>query len=194
MQEFKPKLEKILERLKQEVAGLRTGRATPALVENIEVDCYGTKTPLKRVAAISSPEPRSLLIQPWDKNVIPAIEKAIQNSTLGINPVTDREAIRLSIPLLTEERRRELVKLLGRHLEDARIQVRREREEVLKQIEERAKVSRPEGPGSRPPSGLGKKGEDEKFRQKNEIQKIVDEINKKIEEVGITKEKEITAI
>ncbi len=194
MQEFKPKLEKILERLKQEVAGLRTGRATPALVENIEVDCYGTKTPLKRVAAISSPEPRSLLIQPWDKNVIPAIEKAIQNSTLGINPVTDREAIRLSIPLLTEERRRELVKLLGRHLEDARIQVRREREEVLKQIEERAKVSRPEGPGSRPQSGLGKIGEDEKFRQKNEIQKIVDEINKKIEEVGITKEKEITAI
>lgn len=177
---FKQKLERITDRLKNEVASLRTGRATPALVENLEVEYYGTKTPLKAVASISSPEPRSVVIQPWDKNAIQPIEKAIQASSLGLHPVTDRDAIRLSIPPLTEERRKELTKLLGRHLEDARIQVRREREEMLKEIDrkERAKEI----------------SEDEKFRQKNEVQKIVDEINKKIEEAGAAKEKEIMSI
>lgn len=180
MQEFKQKLEKIIEHLKIEVAGLRTGRATPALVENLEIDYYGTKTPLRALAAISSPEPKELRIQPWDKNAFPAIEKAIQSSSLGLNPVTDKEVIRLSIPPLTEERRRELVKMLGRHLEDARIQVRREREEVLKVIEQQERDK--------------KISEDEKFRQKNEVQKIVDEINRKIEEIGTVKDKEIMTV
>ena len=180
MQDFKQRLEKIFEHLKHEVAALRTGRATPALVEDLEVDYYGTKTPLKALAAISSPEPKSLVIQPWDKNAIPAIEKAIQNSSLGLNPVTDREAIRLNIPQLTEERRRELTKLLGKHLEDARIQVRREREELLKDIDREEKEK--------------KISEDEKFRQKNEVQKAVDEVNKKIEGTGMAKEKEIMTV
>lgn len=180
MSDFKQKLEKIIEHLKQEVASLRTDRATPALVENLEVEYYGAKTPLKALAAISAPEPRTLAIQPWDKNALPAIEKAIQNSQLGLNPVADRDAIRLTIPPLTKERRRELTKLLGRHLEDARIQVRREREEMLKEIDRQEKEK--------------EISEDEKFRQKNEVQKIVDEINKKIEELGFAKEKEITSV
>lgn len=180
MQDFKVKLEKIVERLKGEVASLRTGRATPALVEDLEVDYYGSKTLLKAMASISSPEPRSLVIQPWDKNAIQPIEKAIQASSLGLNPVTDRDAIRLNIPPLTEERRKELTKFLGKHLEDARIHVRREREEVLKEIDRKEKAK--------------EISEDERFRQKNDIQKIVDEINKKIEDMGTVKEKEIMTV
>ncbi len=180
MKDFKQKLEKIVERLKGEVAGLRTGRATPALVEDLEVDYYGSKTPLKAIASISSPEPRSLVISPWDKNAIQPIEKAIQSSSLGLNPVTDRDAIRLSIPPLTEERRKELTKLLGRHLEDARIHVRREREDALREIDalEKAKEI----------------SEDQKFRERGEAQKAVDEINKKIEDLGKAKEKEIMTV
>ena len=180
MVDLKRKLEKIIERLKQEVASLRTGRATPALVEDLEVDYYGAKTPLKAIASISSPETRTLEIRPWDKNAIQPIEKAIQGSSLGLNPVIDRDTIRLSIPSLTEERRKKLTKLLGKHLEEARIQVRRERDEVLKEIEGREKAK--------------EISEDEKFRQKNEAQKVIDEMNKKIEELGIAKEKEILTV
>ena len=180
MKELKEKLEKIIERIKSEVAGLRTGRATPALVEDLEVDYYGTKTSLKALASISSPEPRTLVISPWDKNAIQPIEKAIQGSPLGINPVTDREAVRLSIPPLTEERRKDLTKLLGKHLEEARIHVRREREEILKEIDHKEKAKQI--------------SEDEKFRQKNEVQKAVDETNKKIEDLGKAKEKEIMTV
>lgn len=180
MQDFKQKLDKIVEHLKFEIASLRTGRATPALVEGLEVDYYGSKTPLKAIASISSPEARQLVIQPWDKGAIQAIEKAIQSSNLGLNPVTDRDAIRLSIPPLTEERRKELLKILGRHLEDTRIQVRREREEVLREVDRQEKAK--------------EISENEKFRQKNEMQKIADEVNKKIEEIGSAKEKEITTV
>lgn len=180
MDDFKQKLEKVVERLKNEVASLRTGRASPVLVENLEVDYYGSKTPLKAMAAISSPEPKQLVIQPWDKQALPLIEKAIQSSSLGLNPVTDREVIRLSIPPLTEERRKELLKLLGKYLEEARIHIRRERDEALKEIDGKEKAK--------------EISEDEKFRQKNEAQKIIDEVNKKIEERGLAKEKEIMTV
>lgn len=177
MHDFQQKLNKSIERLRSDIATLRTGRATPALVENLEVDYYGTKTPLKAIAAISAPEPRQLLIQPWDKNAIQSVEKAIENSSLGFNPVTDRDVIRLSVPELTEERRKELIKLLRKHLEEARIRVRRDRDEALKEIDEKERTK--------------EISEDEKFRQKNEAQKIIDEINKKIDVMGATKEKEI---
>ena len=176
MNEFKQKLAKITERLKSEVAGLRTGRATPALVEDLEVEYFGVKTPLKALASISSPEPRQIVIQPWDKAAVQPIEIAIQKSSLGLNPVTDQNTIRLTIPALTEETRREMVKILGRHVEDARIQVRRERDEALKK-------AKAEGAS-----------ENEMFRKKNEIQKIVDEANKKIEEMAGAKEKEIMTV
>lgn len=178
--EFKEKLEKIVVGLKSEIATLRTGRASAALVEDIEVDCYGAKSPLKALAAISSPEPRTLVIQPWDKNAVQPIEKAIRGSSLGLNPAVDKDLIRLVIPPLTEERRRDLLKVLGRYVEDFRIQVRKEREEALKEIDRREKAK--------------EISEDEKFRQKNEIQKTVDETNKKIEEAAAAKEKEILVV
>ena len=180
MIDFKQKLDKIVEYLRGEISSLRTGRATPALVEDLEMDYYGAKTPLKAIAAISSPEPRTLEIKPWDKNAIQPIEKAIQGSSLGLNPVTDRDTIRLSIPSLTEERRKELTKLLGKYLEDARIKIRQERESVLREIDRKEKA--------------GELSEDERFRQKNEAQKIVDETNKKIEDAGASKEKEIMTV
>lgn len=180
MHDFKLKLDKIIERLKSEISSLRTGRATPALIEDLEVDYYGSKTPLKAVASIVSPEARQLVIQPWDKNIIQAIEKAIQRSNLGLKPVTDREAIRLSIPPLTAERRRELIKILGRYLENARIQIRREREEVLREVDRKEKTK--------------EISENEKFRQKNEVQKVVEGVNKKIEEIWRVKEKEIITV
>lgn len=174
------KLEKIVEHLKQEASSLRTGRASPALVEDLEVECYGTKTPLKALASIATPEPKQIFIQPWDKNAMEPIQKAIQSSSLGLNPIADKDGIRLVIPALTEERRRDLTKLLGKHLEEARIQVRREREDALRGIdglEKEKKIS-----------------EDEKFRQKSEVQKQIDEINKKIEELGKSKEHEIMSV
>lgn len=180
MQDFKQKLEKIIEHLKIEIAGLRTGRATPALVENLEVDYYGSKTPLKSLAAISSPEARQLVIQPWDKGALQAIEKAIQTSPLGINPIADKDVIRLSIPALTEERRKELVKTLGKFIEEARIKVRRDREDFFREVDREEKEK--------------KISEDEKFRRRNEVQRQVDEVNKKIEDLAKTKEKEIMTV
>lgn len=180
MQDLKQKGNKIIEHLKSEIVSLRTGRATPALVEDLEVDYYGSKTPLKAIAAIGNPEPRLLTIQPWDKGAMQAIEKAIQMSPLGLNPVADRDLIRLSIPSLTEERRKELVKLLGRYVEDARIGVRKEREDSLRAIDTQFKSK--------------EIGEDDRFRQRVDIQKIVDELNKKIEDTALAKEKEIMAV
>ncbi len=180
MQELKQKLDRIFEGLRGEIAGIRTGRVTSALVEDLEVDYYGTKTPLKAIAAISTMEPRSLLIQPWDKTAVQAIEKAIQSSSLGLAPITDRDAIRLSVPALTEERRKQLAKLLGKFVEEARIRVRQIREEVLREIDAREKRK--------------EIGEDEKFRERGEAQKVIDEMDEKVERMAEAKENEIMTL
>lgn len=180
MHDLKQKGNNIIEHLKSELGSLRTGRATSALIEDLEVDYYGTKTPLKVIAAIGNPDPRTLTIQPWDKNAMQPIEKAIQSSPLGINPVADRDMIRLSIPPLTEERRKDLVKLLGRYVEDVRISVRKEREDALRAIDAQFKAK--------------EISEDDRFRQRNDIQKQADEINKRIEDIAAAKEKEIMAV
>lgn len=179
MNDLRPKLDKVLTDLKAEIASLRTGRATPVLVEDLAVEAYGSPQPLKTLAAISVPEARQILIQPWDKSLLPAIEKAIQSSPLGINPIADKDTIRLALPTLTEERKRDLVKFLKEKLEASRIQVRRIRDEAMKAIdaEEKAKTI----------------SEDEKFRKKQEVEKAVGETNKKIEETGASKEREIMA-
>lgn len=179
MIDLRSKLEKVLADLKADISSLRTGRATPALVEDIEVEAYGSRQSLKALAAISTPEPRQILIQPWDKSLLPAVEKAIQSSALGINPIADRDTIRLALPTLTEERKRDFVKLLKEKLEAARIQVRRARDDTMKAIEaeEKAKAI----------------SEDERFRKKQEVEKTVGEWNKKIEEAGASKEREIMA-
>ena len=167
-------------RLRAEAATIRTGRATPALVENVEVEYYGIKTALKALAAISAPEARQLIIQPWDRAALQAIEKAIINSSLGAAPIVDRDLIRLSIPSLTEERRAEFIKLLGKYAEEARIQVRRARDEALKEIERRYKAK--------------EMGEDVRFREKAEAQKIVDETNQEIAAIEAAKEKELRGV
>lgn len=180
IQRLTQSFERVIESFKSEIASLRTGRATPALVEDIEVDCYGSIQPLKAVASIASPGPRELVIQPWDKSILPAIEKAIQASNLGINPIADKDTVRLALPQLTEERRRELVKMLGKYAEEARIRIRRDREDALRAVDRKEKAK--------------EISEDERFRQKSEIQKAVDDINKKIEEIAAAKEKEIMAV
>lgn len=179
MDDLRQKLESTVSNLKSEVAPLRTGRASPALVENVAVEAYGERQPLKTLAAISTPEPRQIVIQPWDKSLLPAIEKAIQSSPLGLNPIVDKDVIRLSIPTLTEERKRDLVKLLREKLEFARIQIRRLRDEAMKAIAGREKAK--------------EISEDNEFRQKQEVEKLVGEYNKKIEELGQAKEREIMA-
>ena len=180
MNDLKQKMEKILARLREEAASLRTGRATSALVEHIEVDYYGVKTPLKALAAIAVPDARQIVIQPWDKNAVQPIERAIQASQLGMAPITDHDAIRLAIPQLTEERRRDLGKLLGKMTEEARIHVRRDRDEALKEIERDYKAKA--------------MSEDAWTRGKKEIQKVIDDANKKIEETVAAKEKEIMTV
>lgn len=173
-------LEKAVEHLIVEIGQIRTGRANPALVENIMVDYYGTKTPLKQVASINVPESKLLVIQPWDKDSLVNIESAIRDSDLGFNPNNDGQVIRINIPSLTEERRKELVKVLNQRAEEGKISVRNVREEAWKEIQEQERE--------------GKISEDDKFSGKDYLQKIVDEYNKKIEEIREKKEKEIITI
>lgn len=179
MNELRQKLEKVLGDLRADVSSLRTGRATPALVEDIAVEAYGSSQPLKALAAISTPEPRQVLIQPWDRSVIPAVEKAIQSSSLGVNPVVDGNGIRIALPTLTEERKRDLVKVLREKVEQARIHARRIRDEAMKAIEAREKAK--------------EISEDQRFREKQEAEKVVAEYNQKIEDTARAKEGEIMA-
>lgn len=176
--DIKHTFEGILAALKAGTGSLRTGRATPALVEDIEVEAYGSKQPLKALAAISSPEPRQIVIQPWDKSTLPAIEKAIQSANaLGVNPIADKDTIRISLPTLTEERKVSLIKLLKEKLEQSRIHIRKVRDEAMKEVEAEEKSK--------------KISEDEKFRKKQDIEKMVGEYNKKAEELASAKEREI---
>jgi len=177
---IKPNLDRTIEYLRDELTGLQAGRATSSLIENLEVECYGQKLPLKQLANIQTPEPRSIVIQPWDKSIIKNIEKAITQSKLGLSPVTDEEFVRLKIPPLSEERRKELVKILQDKVEECRVSIRRQREEIWREVQNLERE--------------GKISEDDKFRTKDELQKLVDEYNNKIEEMKKRKEEEITKV
>lgn len=177
---FKEEFSKCLEHLRKEIFGLRTGRATPALVEDIMVEAYGTRQPLKAVASISVQDAKTLAIDVWDKSIISAVESGLRNSQLGINPVNDGKVIRLPLPDLTQERRQELIKVLHQKLEAARISVRKIREEVRSEIEQQEKDK--------------EIGEDEKYKLQDELEKVVKEFNDKIKAIGEEKEKEITTI
>lgn len=179
MDELGGRLEAIAAELKNETASLRTGRASPALVENLPVEAYGSRQPLKAVAAISAPEPRQLLIQPWDKTLVAAIERAVQSSALGLSPVVDRDAVRIALPQLTAERKRDLIRALGEKLEAARIHIRQARDAAMRGLDARHKT--------------GELSEDEKFRAKDEIENAVAEANRGIEDLGGAKEAEILA-
>ncbi len=180
LEEKKPELEKVLESLKTELSKLRTGRANTAMIDGIRVDYYGTPMPLNQMSAVSVPEPRQLLIIPWDKNALPAIEKAIRDASLGLNPANEGDKIRITIPELTEERRLELVKVAARIVEETRVRVRNIREEIWKDVQNQ--------------EGSGKITEDDKFKLKDDLQKLVDEHNEKIKNMADNKEKEIMTI
>lgn len=169
-----------LEYFRQEIAKIRTNRASPSIIEDIQADCYGSKIAIKQLAAIHTPSAREIVIQPWDKNSLEPIARAITQSNLGLNPVVDGVAIRLLLPQLTEERRKEYLKLLKEKMEEARVKIRRHRDEAWGEIQELCKD--------------GKIREDDKFRGKDELQKLVDEYNNKIEEMGAKKEEEIMTV
>ncbi len=177
LEKLKIKLKSIEEFLKTEFSALRVGRATPALVENISVDYYDTKTPLKQLASISAPESRLLIIEPWDKNTIVSIEKAILSSDLGLNPITDKNLIRINIPLLTEERRNSLIKILGIKLEESKVKCRAARDEAIKEITDLFNAK--------------KITEDEKFKAKEKIQESINKTVESLENATEIKEKEI---
>lgn len=176
----KSQFDEIIEHFKGEIEKFRTGRATPALVDYLVVDYYGTKTPMKQIASINVPEPRSLMIQPWDRGALGAIESAIRSANLGFNPVNDGVVIRIALPPLTEERRKDLVKALNQKAEEARIAVRNIREDAWKEIQNLEKE--------------GAIGEDDKFRGKDELQEVVEVYNKKIEEMRRKKEEDIMTV
>ncbi|MGB3073275.1 MAG: ribosome recycling factor [Candidatus Moraniibacteriota bacterium] len=172
--------EKALSHFTEEAGTLRTGRANPGIVENLLVEYYNARTPLVQIASISIPEPRQIVISPWDKGALTQVEAAIRESDLGLNPVNDGSVIRITLPALTEERRRELVKTLNSRAEEARISIRNAREEAWKEIQEAEKG--------------GTISEDEKFRGKDDLQKVIDGFNEKLEAVRERKEGEIMTV
>ncbi|MDD2554742.1 MAG: ribosome recycling factor [Syntrophaceticus sp.] len=174
------RMKKSVELLVKDYSTMRAGRATPSLLENVLVDYYGTPTPVNQMATVTVPEPRLLAIQPWDKNMMPQIEKAILKSDLGINPISDGNVIRLTVPTLTEEKRKDLVKVVHKKAEEGRIAIRNLRREINDQIK-----------------GVEKKGdisEDMAKRYLNDTQELTDKYTKKIDEVAAAKEKEIMEI
>ena len=180
IKDARQRMDKSIEALRSELATLRTSRATPALVENIKVEYYGSQVPLKQLASISIPEARMILIQPWDPNALSAIEKAILKSELGITPNNDGKVIRIILPQLSEERRQELVKLVKRMGEESKVAVRnirRDANEQVRKMEKESQIS-----------------EDERYKAEEEIQKITDEHIKKIDEILEAKEKEILEV
>jgi ribosome recycling factor len=175
---IKPELDKVVVFLERELAKIRTGRATPALVEDVVVDCFGQKFSLKQLAAISVPESKQILIQPWDKSYIEGIVAALSKTGVGANPVVDKDVIRINLPPLSEEYRSNLIKIISEKQEEARRTIRRWREEAWEEIQEKEKA--------------GEIREDDKFKGKDELQDLIDGYNKKIEEIGEKKKKEVS--
>jgi ribosome recycling factor len=178
--ETRERMSKAVMALQNDLMTIRTGRASPSLVERLPVEYYGTLTPLNQLATISAPEPRLLTIRPWDASSLPAVEKAILKSDLGLTPNNDGKIIRLVIPRLTEERRQELVKVVTRRVEEARVAIRNCRRDGisdLREFENEKLIS-----------------EDEFYRGKDEMQEVTDEFIERVDEVGRSKEKEIMEV
>ena len=164
----------------EELSKIRTGRAHPSLIENITVAYYGNPTPLKQVANISIPEARQFLIQPWSADSLANIEAALKEANLGLTPNNEGEVIRITLPPMTEENRKDLTKVLGQKAEDARISVRNAREDAWHKIQEEEKK--------------GEMSEDDKFALKDALQKVVDEYNGKIESLRKKKEEDVMTV
>ncbi|HML87017.1 MAG TPA: ribosome recycling factor [Methylomusa anaerophila] len=173
-------MKKAMDALRKEYGTLRAGRATPALLEKIVVDYYGTPTPINQVANVSVPEPRMIVIQPWEKNMLAAIDKAIQKSDLGLTPNSDGSVIRLTIPQLTQQRRTELVKVVHKKAEETRVAIRnlrRDANDTIKKLEKDKTIS-----------------EDDTKKAQDDIQKLTDKFIKEIDQVMTGKEKEIMEV
>jgi len=166
--------------LRGDLASIRAGRASPALLEKLTVDYYGAATPLQQLATISAPEARLLVVQPWDRSILPAIEKAIQKSDLGLTPTNDGQVIRLVIPSLTEERRRELVKTVRKRGEDEKVVLRNLRREVIDRLKAMVKE--------------GSLSEDEGRRAQEEVQRITDQHVELVDRLIEQKEKEVLEV
>ena len=179
-QEYKVRMQKSLDHLASEFATVRAGRANAGVLDHIQVEYYGSPTPIQQVASISSPDPRSLVIQPWDNTVLKAIEKAILKSDLGINPTNDGKCIRLLFPQLTEERRKELAKQVKKYGEDCKVAIRNIRRDAMDNYKKQQKAS--------------EITEDDLKGLEKDMQKMTDEFIKKIDEMTAKKEKELYAI
>lgn len=180
LSEARSGMDKAIKALKKELTKVRTGRASTALLDDVKVEYYGVPTPLSQVATLSAPEARLITVQPWEKNLLPAIEKALFKADIGLTPSSDGQLIRLPVPALTEERRLEMVKLIKRMAEDARISVRsarRDANENLKMLEKEKEIT-----------------EDEQKRGEKEVQQLTDEYISNIDVVLQTKERELMEI
>jgi ribosome recycling factor len=180
VKDMEARMQAAVDMLAREFAGIRTGRANPALLDAIRVEAYGTPTPINQMASLSVPDPRTLLIQPWDPSQIPGIEKAILKSDLGLTPSNDGKVIRLVMPALTEERRKQLAKTVGKLAEDTRVAIRNVRREANDRLKAQAKDKTV--------------SQDEERRGHDLIQKATDRFVAKVEELARKKEQEILAI
>ena len=177
LKELRKRMDGAIASLKSEFSGLRTGRATASLVEPIDVDAYGSKMPMTQVGTISVPEPRMISINVWDKGLVGAVEKAIREAGLGINPVVDGQHVRIPIPPLTEERRKELVKIAAKYAEQTKVAIRNVRREGMEAIKKTEGV-----------------GEDEQKKMSEDVQKLTDEMVKAVDDALSTKEAEIMQV
>ena len=178
--ESEQKMRNAIDAVKREFSKLRAGKATPALLEGVRVEAYGQTSPLNQVGTVGAPEPRLLVVQPWDKTLIAAIERAIRSSNLGLNPSNDGQVVRVPIPALTEERRNELVKIAKHHAEEGRVAIRNARRDANDALKKGLKD--------------GKLTEDEEKRGHTKVQDLTDKSVKEIDGVLAAKEKEILAI
>jgi len=178
--EAEARMKHAIEHLKQDLAGYRTGRANPAMVERITVDYHGTPMQLQHIASISVPEPRQLLIQPWEPSMVPAIEKAIQRSDLGVNPVSDGRTLRITLPPLTEERRKELIKQVHKRAEEGRVairNIRRDLHEHLRQMQKNKQIS-----------------EDELKRYEQQMEKLTHKYIEEVDKIQKAKDEELMEV
>lgn len=177
LKDLRKRMDGAVASLKSDFAGLRTGRATASLVEPIDVDAYGSKMPMNQVGTVTVPEPRMISINVWDKGLVGAVEKAVRDAGLGVNPVVDGQNVRIPIPPLTEERRKELVKIAAKYAEQTKVAIRNVRREGMEAIKKTEGV-----------------GEDEQKKMSEDVQKLTDELVKSVDEALSAKEAEIMQV
>jgi ribosome recycling factor len=180
LRDSESRMQKSIEATRHDLQAIRTGRANPALLERVEVDCYGSKMPLPQVATVTAPEARMLVVAPWDKGVLPAIERAIMKSDLGLNPSSDGSLIRLIIPQLTEETRRGLIRNVHKRIEEGKVAIRNIRRDAIEDLRALKKG--------------GDVGEDEEKRTEGEVQKLTDRYIHELDQMQRSKEQELLEV